>query len=141
MIWRKLARRSWTLTGRGWLLHGASRHLHLLRHILTVIVSACQRHRNLLGLGFKLKKGQLTRLPDPAILELECIACHQIHKKMRFASSEMQVAINEDHSTTAGIPGLERKGSLTPRALFNLTHFVLILISAPHHLSFSFQGP
>jgi hypothetical protein len=89
----------------------------------------CQRHRNLLGLGFKLKQGQLTRLPDPAILELECVACNRIRKKLKFASPEMQVAINEDHSTTAGIPGLKRTGSLTTRVLCIQLDTLLFLFS------------
>jgi hypothetical protein len=63
----------------------------------------CVFHRQLLGVGYGLKKGVLTRKPDTAILELECVVCHQPKKTLTFATTEMQVAINEDQSVTAGI--------------------------------------
>jgi hypothetical protein len=62
----------------------------------------CSKHRAYLGLGFPLKRGVLTRKPDTAILELQCISCHQ-SEQLTFATPEMQMAINNDHTVTAGM--------------------------------------
>jgi hypothetical protein len=84
----------------------------------------CSKHRAYLGVGFPLKKGVLTRKPDTAILELECVACHQQAQYLTFATPEMQMAINEDNSVTAGISCTKRKGPLVPRLFFNLTQLL-----------------
>jgi hypothetical protein len=48
----------------------------------------CMHRKNLLGVGCSLKKGVLSRKPDKAILELECVVCQRPHKKLSFATTK-----------------------------------------------------
>ena len=68
----------------------------------------CVHHRTLLGVGYTMKKGVLSRKPDKAILVLKCVVCEQSDTKLSFATAEMQMAINEDHSTAEGIQGTKK---------------------------------